>query len=267
MLQYWVFRPTNQREKATDMSYQAPQPTPPDQPVEFHPPATHRPQVNGFAITSLVLGIIAVLFALIPLLGAPVAVPVAIIGALFGVVALVLAFTGKRGRKAMSVVGLLLNLTAFFVAGAFAASVVAAVNEANETSPPAVSASPSPTSTASPSKTSASIPSETSASPDVSSEFKAALEQAQSYAETMHMSKKGVYEQLTSEYGGGFPAAAAKYAVDNVTADWKANALAKARSYREDMDMSREAIRKQLTSKFGEQFTAAEADYAIKHLD
>jgi hypothetical protein len=45
----------------------------------------------------------------------------------------------------------------------------------------------------------------------------------------MHMSKQGLYDQLTSEYGEQFSADAAQYAIDNVQADWKQNALEKAR--------------------------------------
>ena len=83
----------------------------------------------------------------------------------------------------------------------------------------------------------------------------------------MYMSKKGVYDQLTSEAGEQFPADAAQYAVYHVKADWNKNALEKAKSYQENMDMSVEAIRDQLTSEAGEQFTQEEADYAIQHLD
>lgn len=98
-------------------------------------------------------------------------------------------------------------------------------------------------------------------------EEKNALYKAQTYASTMHMSKRGVYDQLTSEYGEGFPASAAQYAVDNVQADWNANALYKARSYQSTMHMSRSRIYEQLTSEYGEQFTVDEARYAIDHLD
>jgi hypothetical protein len=80
------------------------------------------------------------------------------------------------------------------------------------------------------------------------------------------MSKAGLYDQLTSEYGEQFSAEAAQYAVDNVVADWNANALAKARTYQDDMSMSPAAIHDQLTSEYGEQFTASEADYAIANL-
>ncbi|PLS25900.1 prophage Lp1 protein 5 [Bifidobacterium imperatoris] len=98
-------------------------------------------------------------------------------------------------------------------------------------------------------------------------DYKSALRQADAYANTMHMSKAGVYDQLTSEYGGKFSAEAAQYAVDNVKTDWNANALAKAKTYQETMAMSPEAIRDQLTSQAGEKFTPEEANYAIEHLN
>lgn len=96
---------------------------------------------------------------------------------------------------------------------------------------------------------------------------KNALKKAESYSNTMHMSKNGIYKQLTSEYGEGFTKEEAQYAVDNMKADWKANALAKAKSYQDSMNMSKNAIYKQLTSEYGEGFTAEEAQYAIDHLD
>ena len=63
---------------------------------------------------------------------------------------------------------------------------------------------------------------------NVPSEYKSALNKAKSYSDTMHMSKVGIYNQLTSEYGEKFSAEAAQYAMDNLSADWNANALAKA---------------------------------------
>ena len=83
----------------------------------------------------------------------------------------------------------------------------------------------------------------------------------------MHMSKQGLYEQLISEYGGKFTAEAAQYAMDNLAADWNANALAKAKTYQNDMNMSPAAIRDQLVSSYGEKFTETEADYAMLHLN
>ncbi|MBG6059912.1 hypothetical protein RCH16_003392 [Cryobacterium sp. MP_M5] len=103
--------------------------------------------------------------------------------------------------------------------------------------------------------------------PAIPADFASALVKATSYSQNMHMSKTGLYGQLTSEYGERFSPEAAQYGVDNVQADWNANALAKAKSYQETMAMSPESIREQLTSEYGEQFTAEEADFAIQHLN
>lgn len=103
--------------------------------------------------------------------------------------------------------------------------------------------------------------------PAVSQEYLNALSQAQTYSDRMHMSKQGIFDQLTSEYGGQFPILAAQYAIDNLEADYKANALETAKVYYEKMHMSKEDIRDQLTSAYGARFTQEEADYAIEHLD
>lgn len=103
--------------------------------------------------------------------------------------------------------------------------------------------------------------------PDVPAEYKAALAQATTYANDMHLSKQSVYDQLVSEYGGKFKPEAAQYAIDNVKADWNANALAQAKTYQNDMHLSPAGVRDQLVSEYGGKFTAAEADYAIAHLN
>ncbi len=101
----------------------------------------------------------------------------------------------------------------------------------------------------------------------VPTEYQSALTKAGTYSDMMHMSKQGIYDQLTSEYGEDFSAEAAQYAIDNVQTDWNQNALEKARTYQDDMAMSPNAIHDQLTSEYGEQFTQAEADYAIENLN
>ena len=98
----------------------------------------------------------------------------------------------------------------------------------------------------------------------VSVEYKNALKKAQSYSEIMHMSKQGIYKQLTSS-AEGFAADAAQYAIDNLQADYKANALAKAKDYQQTMSMSKQAVYKQLTSSV-EGFSEDEAQYAIDNL-
>ncbi|MBI6002154.1 Ltp family lipoprotein [Clostridium perfringens] len=101
---------------------------------------------------------------------------------------------------------------------------------------------------------------------EVPKEYKSALRKAKVYSDTMSMSKEGLYDQLTSEYGEKFSAEAAQYAVDNLNADWKENALKKAKVYQETMAMSPSAIYDQLVSEYGEKFTAEEAQYAIDNL-
>lgn len=59
------------------------------------------------------------------------------------------------------------------------------------------------------------------ATPDVPREFKNALRSAEQYSKLMHMSKAGIYNQLTSEYGEKFSPEAAQYAVDTIKADWR----------------------------------------------
>src|SRR5665648_750188 len=57
----------------------------------------------------------------------------------------------------------------------------------------------------------------TAATPPANAEYTNALKKAEIYSETMHMSKQGIYDQLTSDYGEKFPADAAQYAFDNLS--------------------------------------------------
>lgn len=116
------------------------------------------------------------------------------------------------------------------------------------------------------SSSSSSAKSSSSSSAHVSATKVAALKSAQTYSDTMHMSKQGIYDQLTSDAGDKFDDASAQYAVDHVKADWNKNALKAAESYQKDQNMSPEAIRDQLTSDAGDKFTQDQADYAVSHL-
>src|SRR5699024_8569067 len=51
---------------------------------------------------------------------------------------------------------------------------------------------------------------------DVPADHASALTQAESYSDTMHMSKQAIFDQLTSEYGGQFTAEQADYAIENL---------------------------------------------------
>ncbi len=97
-------------------------------------------------------------------------------------------------------------------------------------------------------------------------EMENALAQAETYSDMMHLSKKGIYDQLTSEYGGKFPAEAAQYAIDNLKANYKENALKQAEQYVDTMNMSKNAVYDQLVSDHGGKFTPEEAQYAVDKL-
>ncbi|MGN8884514.1 Ltp family lipoprotein [Ligilactobacillus salivarius] len=106
-----------------------------------------------------------------------------------------------------------------------------------------------------------------SSSKKIPREYVSALIKGQGYADRMYMSKKAIYDQLTSNYGEKFSPEAATYAINNIKANWNKNALQKAKDYQEEQNMSPDAIYDQLTSDYGEQFTPDEANYAIQHLN
>ncbi|WP_308471761.1 Ltp family lipoprotein, partial [Rathayibacter sp. AY1C3] len=245
--------------------------------IRLAPPLVVTAAEIDFAIAALVVGIVAFLVGLVP-----------VFGALVGIAAVVLGILAlRRGQsKAMSITGVVLGGLAVLASLLTTIGFGAAVNSASSDRPAAVivessepttapvvpateeaevveTAEPAPVETVAP----APAPVETAAAAQVSPEFASALIKAQSYSEMLHMSKAGLYGQLTSEYGEQFSPEAAQYAVDTVSADWNANALAKAKDYQAQMAMAPEAIRDQLTSEYGEQFTSDEADYAIAHLN
>ena len=98
-------------------------------------------------------------------------------------------------------------------------------------------------------------------------EYKSALKKAESYSDIMNMSKAAIYAQLVSEYGEQFSEEAAQYAIDNLVANWNANALAKAEDYANTMQMSKDRIYDQLISEYGEKFTPEEAQYAVDNVE
>jgi len=122
--------------------------------------------------------------------------------------------------------------------------------------------SSAPTTTEEPATTTAPAPTK----PTVPTEYISALASAEIYASTMNMSKDSIYDQLTSEYGNKFTKESAKYAVDNVKADWNKNALKTAETYQTEMNMSPSAIYDQLVSANGNKFTPSQAKYAKDNL-
>ena len=69
----------------------------------------------------------------------------------------------------------------------------------------------------------------------VPTEYSSALRKAETYGNSMYMSKQAIYDQLVSEHGEKFSKKAAQYAMKNLKIDWKKNALAKAKDYSDTM--------------------------------
>lgn len=109
--------------------------------------------------------------------------------------------------------------------------------------------------------------SSTKATPKVPIAYKNALESAETYANSMNLSKRAIYEQLRSKAGDQFSTKVAYYAVTHLKdVNWNRNALESAKTYQKDINMSPAAIRDQLTSSAGDKFTQAQANYAVSHL-
>ncbi|WP_299087985.1 Ltp family lipoprotein [uncultured Microbacterium sp.] len=99
--------------------------------------------------------------------------------------------------------------------------------------------------------------------PVYSLEQQNALEEAQSYLDYSGFSRQGLIDQLSSEYGGGYPVDVATWAVDTVGADWNAEAVESAQDYLDYSSISRQGLYDQLTSAYGGQFTPDEANHAL----
>lgn len=216
------------------------------------------PSKSAMAITALVLGIIALITSFLPIIN-NLSFVLVILGVVFSIVGLVGISRGKKSGKGIAIAALVICVLSGVIVLATQSMYSAALDQATSSSV-GTTASSDQVADASGSQNNA------SSADDVPVEHQNALEKAQSYSDMMYMSKKGLYDQLTSEYGEQFSAEAADYAIEHINADWKANALEKARQYQDQMNMSPSAIHDQLTSEYGEQFTQDEADYAIENL-
>lgn len=94
-----------------------------------------------------------------------------------------------------------------------------------------------------------------------------AIRSAEQYLSFMGFSRVGLFEQLTSEYGEGFAAEDAEFAIATLEqggrVDWNAEAAESAQSYLDTMAFSRDGLFQQLTSEYGEGFTADQANAGL----
>lgn len=97
-----------------------------------------------------------------------------------------------------------------------------------------------------------------------------AIGSAQSYLSFSAFSRAGLYQQLTSEYGEGYEAGDAEFAIayleEKGLVDWNAEAVESAESYLEFSQFSRAGLYDQLTSEYGEGFTSEQTEYALSQV-
>src|SRR5699024_3398872 len=94
------------------------------------------------------------------------------------------------------------------------------------------------------------------------------LESAESYLRHSHYSYEGLHHQLGAESADNFTDAQARYAVDNVEADWDAEAVEAAASYwsNDNIDITPDELRDILVSDPIGRFTDKQADHALAEL-
>lgn len=94
-----------------------------------------------------------------------------------------------------------------------------------------------------------------------------AVRSAESYLSFSGFSRAGLFQQLTSEYGEGFAAEDAEFAIATLEqagkVDWNQEAVESAKSYLDFQGFSRSGLFDQLTSEYGEQFTPDQANFAL----
>lgn len=91
------------------------------------------------------------------------------------------------------------------------------------------------------------------------------MELAVTYNISLHLSKQGLYEHLLNYDKMKITEEEAQYAVDNIDADFKENAVKTANAYKSYMGMSGQEIYDMLRSDV-DKFTTEEARYAIEHM-
>jgi hypothetical protein len=99
--------------------------------------------------------------------------------------------------------------------------------------------------------------------PELTTSQENAIEAAQNYLEFSAFSRQGLIEQLSSEYGDGFPKKDATFAVDYLDPNWKKEAAEAAKNYLDVSAFSRQGLIEQLESDYGDQFTHAQAVYGV----
>lgn len=194
---------------------------------------------NGLATAALVIGIIAVIGSVIPVLN--------IGSVVLAIVAFIFALIGMSRAKKANGVGLGMAVTGIFLAVATVIITtvvnVVAVNMAEDFVPPAV--------------TDVLTESPQDVDPEATVAQQQAHKKAEQYLATLPFSKSGLIEQLQYDK---HELADAKYGVEQLDADWNEQAARKAAEYLDTMSFSRDGLIDQLVY---DGFTKKQATHGV----
>lgn len=98
--------------------------------IQYVPAPVQPAPKNGLGVAALVLGIVGVIFAVIPVVGLFFAIPLGALALIFGAVGVARAGKGKATNKGVSVAGLILGLLTFGVAILMSVAVYQAADDA-----------------------------------------------------------------------------------------------------------------------------------------
>ena len=93
---------------------------------------------------------------------------------------------------------------------------------------------------------------------------KNAVRSAKQYLSISGFSRKGLINQLSSDYGDGYRAYDATVAVDSLNVDWNWQAVRTAKQYLEMSGFSCKGLVQQLSSSAGDQYTKSQARYGAR---
>ena len=103
---------------------------------------------------------------------------------------------------------------------------------------------------------------------DYTMEEKNCYEAAMNYLDFMGFSKRGLIDQLSSEYGDNYPKETAEKVVNDIEAaglvNWEEQAERSAKNYLDTMSFSKEELIDQLSSEYGDKYTREEAEAAVE---
>lgn len=88
------------------------------------------------------------------------------------------------------------------------------------------------------------------------------------YLDFKGFSKQGLIDQLSSEYGDGYPVDVAEFAVNKIEergeVDWVEQAKRSAQDYLDFSDFSKQGLIDQLSSEYGDKYTVEQATEAVE---